>query len=341
MGVNLKDLLIRHEINLEELAGKTLAVDTFNMLFQFLTTIRTPDGNYLTDSKGRVTSHLIGLFNRTAALLQHGVKLIFVFDGVAPELKQQERQRRAGIKANAQKDYAAAEERGDTEAMKKYAVRTTTLTSSMLDDAKKLLTLLGIPFLQAPSEAEAQCAKMVIQGKAWAVASQDYDALVYGGLRVVQNLSITGRRRKIHGKGTIMIQPVLIDLQENLTMLSITHEQFIRLAMLVGTDFNYGGIKGIGPKKALALVKKYITPEELFTQTNWNSFSTTPWQKVYETMAHIPVDSNLLPKKPELDVEALQTFLIDEHDFNPERVHTTLQSLLKRPPDQKALGAYF
>ncbi|MDO8660352.1 MAG: flap structure-specific endonuclease, partial [Candidatus Woesearchaeota archaeon] len=85
MGVNLKDLLIRREIDLEELQGKTLAVDAFNMLFQFLTTIRAPDGNYLTDSKGRVTSHLIGLFNRTTALLQKNIKLIFVFDGLAPE----------------------------------------------------------------------------------------------------------------------------------------------------------------------------------------------------------------------------------------------------------------
>ncbi len=341
MGVNLKDLLIRHEITLEELAGKTLVVDAFNMFFQFLTTIRAPDGNYLTDSKGRVTSHLIGLFNRTTALLQHGVKLIFVFDGVAPELKQQERQRRAGIKANAQQEYADAEERGDTEAMKKYAARTTTLTEDMLNDAKKLLTLLGIPCLKAPSEAEAQCAQMVKQGKAWAVASQDYDTLVYGGLRVVQNLSIAGRRRKIHGKGTIMVQPVLIDLQENLTNLNITHEQLIRLAMLIGTDFNYGGIKGIGPKKALALVKKHLSSEELFSQTNWNSFSTTPWQQVYETISRIPVDDNMAIPPAEINVEALQTFLIDGHDFNPERVSTTLQSLLKRPRNQTALGAYF
>ncbi|MDO8661543.1 MAG: flap structure-specific endonuclease, partial [Candidatus Woesearchaeota archaeon] len=258
-----------------------------------------------------------------------------------PELKQQERQRRAGVKVNAQQDYNAAEERGDTEAMKKYAARTTTLTTDMLSDAKKLLALLGIPCVQAPSEAEAQCAQMVTQGKAWAVASQDYDALVYGGLRVIQNLSIVGRRRKIHGKGTVMVQPVFIDLQENLTKLNLSHEQLIRLSMLVGTDFNYGGIKGIGPKKALALVKKHLTSEELFAQVNWNSFITTPWQQVYETIAHIPVDSAFLIPKVELDVDALQTFLIDEHDFNPERVRTTLQSLLKRPRNQTALGEYF
>ncbi len=341
MGVNIRDLLIRHELTLDELAGKTIAVDAFNMLFQFLTTIRAPDGNYLTDSKGHVTSHLIGLFHRTTALLEHGAKLIFVFDGTPPGLKQQEIQRRAGIKADAREEYQDAQERQDTDAMRKYAARTTTLTKDMLNDAKKLLTLLGIPCVQAPSEAEAQCALLVRQGIAWAVASQDYDALVYGAPRVIQNLSIVGRRKKIHGKGTITVNPVRIDLQENLTALGIRQEQLALLAMLVGTDFNYGGIKGIGPKKALAFIKKNMSPEDLFTNVQWSATQLVPWQQVYDTIMHIPIDSGLEIPVVQLSPDELQRFLVDEHDFSKERVQATLQSLLKRPKNQTGLSAYF
>ena len=91
MGVAFKDLIISKEISLEELNGKIIFLDAFNILYQFLTTIRGRDGSLLTDSKGNVTSHLTGLFSRTANLLQKGIKPVFVFDGEAPELKKRTR----------------------------------------------------------------------------------------------------------------------------------------------------------------------------------------------------------------------------------------------------------
>jgi len=340
MGVNIKDILIKHPITLEELSGKTLAVDAFNMLYQFLTTIRAPDGSYLTDSKGRITSHLIGLFNRTTALLQKGIRLVFVFDGEPPALKHQEIARRAGIKQEAEKSYEKAAAAEDVESMKKFAARMTKLSDDMVGDAKKLLQLLGIPVVQAPSEGEAQCAFLVKQGDAWAVASQDYDALLSGTPRLVQNLSIVGRRKKIHGMGTIAVSPELADLKENLEALGINQEQLILLAMLVGTDYNPGGIKGIGPKTALQLVKEHKSKEQLFSAAAWEEHVAVSWKEVLATLEHIPVTKHYHVKQGILDTKGIMQFLVEEHNFSPERVQKALEGIATQPQRQKGLGEF-
>ncbi|MBU1622944.1 MAG: flap structure-specific endonuclease, partial [Nanoarchaeota archaeon] len=98
MGLQFKDLVIKREIAIKDLKGKILAVDSMNLLYQFLTTIRSADGSALTDSKGRVTSHLIGLFNRTTSLMEQGLKLVFVFDGKAPDIKKRTWEKRTKVK---------------------------------------------------------------------------------------------------------------------------------------------------------------------------------------------------------------------------------------------------
>ena len=127
MGVAITELLEGKEISVQDLKGKILAVDAFNMLYQFLTTIRMQDGTPLRDSKGRVTSHLIGLFSRTTTLMTEGLRLVFVFDGEPPALKRQERERRHAVKQEALLKLKEATAREDVEEMKKYAGRTATL----------------------------------------------------------------------------------------------------------------------------------------------------------------------------------------------------------------------
>ena len=169
MGVSITPLLVKHEIEMESLRGKILVVDGFNILYQFLTTIRARDGTPLTDSHGNVTSHLIGLFGRTTTIMSKGIKLAFVFDGESPELKRKERERRSSLKQDAQVRFDAAKAKEDVDEMKKFAARTAKLTAPMLDEAKKLLTALGIPVIQAPSEGEAQAAHMVLESQEFQV----------------------------------------------------------------------------------------------------------------------------------------------------------------------------
>ncbi len=336
MGVNFKDIIIKHPTELEKLSGKTLIVDGYNMLYQFLSTIRARDGSLLTDHHGHVTSHLIGLFSRVTNLMQKNIKLAFVFDGEAPKLKHKELAKRAELKQEAQKKYEEALVTEDTAGMQKYAARTSRLTKDMVAQAKELLTHLGIPCIQAPSEGEAQAAHMVKRGHGWAVSSQDYDSLLYGTPRLIQNLSVEGRR-KIPGKlAYTTVEPQLIELEENLKALNLSQDQLIWLAMLVGTDYAPGGVKGIGPKKGLALVKQYKTPDELFTH---HPLPDVDWKEVLGLFQKIPVTDNYSFEWRPVDRKKVYQFLVEQHDFSPERVEKTLD-IIAPAKHQKGLGEF-
>ncbi|RLE46628.1 flap endonuclease-1 [Candidatus Woesearchaeota archaeon] len=336
MGVKLKDILIRRPLSLKDFSGKVLVVDAYNMLYQFLSNIRARDGSLLTDSRGNVTSHLIGLFSRCTNLMEKGVRLVFVFDGVVPELKHKELSRRAELKKEAARKYEAALAVKDFEQMQKFGARTSRLTKSMVGDAKRLLSLLGIPCVQAPSEGEAQAAFIVKRGDAWAVSSQDYDSLLFGAPRLVQNLSIEGRR-KVPGKFSyVRVEPVLIDLDENLRNLGISQEKLLWLAVLVGTDYNPSGVKGIGPKKGLALVKEHETAESLFSSVELAD--DVDWRDVLKTFEEIKVTDNYTISWHPVDKKGLFDFLVNERDFSEVRVNKFLGSLCGSL--QKGLGDF-
>ena len=216
MGVQITELLVGNSIKIEDLAGKIIAIDSFNHLYQFLTTIRQRDGTPLMDRHGNVTSHLSGLFSRTVNLLENNIRPVYVFDGKAPELKLKERERREGLKKKAEEKYKVAVEKEDVDEMKKYAGRTSRLTREMIEEAKQLVEALGLPVVQAPSEGEAQAAFLVAEGRAYAVASQDADSLLFGASKLIRNLSISGRRRRGATLTYEQIQPELIELNKTL-----------------------------------------------------------------------------------------------------------------------------
>ena len=195
MGLAINDLIPRTEITLDDLKHKTFAIDSFNLLYQFLTTIRGQDGTLLQDSEGNVTSHLVGLFSRITNLMQKDMKFIFVFDGKPPVLKLEERERRKELKREAEKEYEIAKEREDLDAMKKYASRTATLTSEIIAESKQLVSAFGFPYVEAPSEGEAQVAAIVTNNDAFAAVSQDYDTLLYNVPTLIRNLSVAGKRK--------------------------------------------------------------------------------------------------------------------------------------------------
>lgn len=343
MGVKIFELVPRTELDLAGLAGKRVAIDTSLFLYQFLATIRQPDGSPLTDSRGRVTSHLIGLFSRTTKLMQVGVKPCFVLDGKPPVLKRAEQQRRADLKAEAEAKYRIAAEDGDQADMKKYAARTMHLTKDMVAEARKLIEALGLPVVQGASEGEAQAAYLASQGDVWASASQDADSLVFGAPRLVRNLAITGKKKKPGQLAYTIVKPELIELKDVLKTLNLSQDQLIALAMLVGTDYNVGGIKGIGPKKALKLVAETHDFGKLFGQVKWSESFETPWEDVFDLFKNPAVEKkyDLTWKRP--DAKAIEKLLIDEHDFSAERVTKTVNDLLKGAEErsQKGLSSFF
>ena len=334
MGLQIGDIVPRREVKFEELKGKIIAVDAFNAVYQFLSSIRQSDGTPLMDSKKRVTSHLSGLFYRNIALLSEGIKLIYVFDGKYNKLKNRTHDIRESAKQEAREKYLEAKDEEDIEAMGKYARGFTRLNEEMINESKELLEAMGIAVVQAPGEGEMQCAQLVKECEAYAIGSQDYDSLVVGGKRLIQNLTLA-RKRKTRG-GVVYISPEIIEYDKLLNELGINSDQLICLAILVGTDFNPGGVKGIGPKKALALVKEKKYPVAIFRELEGKvDFN---WQEVFEIFKK-PNVSKIGIKFPKLDNNKIKKMLVEEHEFSLERIENHLDKLreLKRESGQKKL----
>lgn len=343
MGINLSDLAVKKEVDYDFLKGKSFVVDSFNVLYQFLSSIRQMDGTPLMDSKGRVTSHLVGLFSRTTKLMKLGLKLAFVFDGKSPELKAKEHEKRAKIKEEAEKQYRIAEERKDIELMKKYAQRTSKLTTEMIEESKELIKALGLPVIQAPSEGEAQAAMMVKKGEFFAAVSQDYDCLLFGVPRMVQNLTISEKKKMPSKLVYEKITPVMIELQETLKNLEINQDQLIALGLLVGTDFNIGGIKGIGPKNALKLVKQYKDDfDKMFNEVRWGDYFDCDWHEVFDLFKNMPTTDDYKLEWSQIEREKIMKILVEEHDFSRERVQKQLDelNLINKQRAQKGLSDF-
>ena len=256
MGVNLRSIAEPKQIELEKLRGKKIAIDAFNALYQFLSIIRGMTGELLRDNKGRVTSHLSGLFYRNMNLLETGIKMVYVFDGVPPKLKSFEIARRREVKERAGQMYREALERRDYFAAKKFASATSYLDNQMVDESKKLLDLMGIPWIQAPSEGEATAAQLNIKEIVDYTASQDYDSLLFGAPRLVRNVTISGKRKLPNRNVRVDVIPETVSLEDVLSLNGVTREQLIDIGILLGTDFNPEGFQGIGPATALKLIKK-------------------------------------------------------------------------------------
>jgi flap endonuclease-1 len=336
MGLQIGEIVPRKEISFKDLKGKVVAVDAFNALYQFLSSIRQPDGTPLMDSKKRVTSHLSGLFYRNVNLLSEGIKVIYVFDGEYHELKGKTKEKRAEAKGMAEAKYVTALEKEDIEEMGKYAKGTSRITGEMIKESKELLEGMGVAVVQAPGEGEMQCAKLVNDKEAYAVASQDYDSLVVGGDRLIQNLTMA-RSRKTR-TGTVYIAPEMIEYDNVLNNLGITADQFICLAILSGTDFNPGGVRGFGPKKALALVREKKSPIKIFGDLEKEGRLDFEWKKVFEIFKK-PNVKKVKVEFPKMDEDKIKKILVEEHDFSADRVERQLEKLreAKRKGMQKTL----
>jgi flap endonuclease-1 len=343
LGVDLGEIVPSKRIRLEELSGKSLAVDAYNTLYQFLAIIRQPDGTPLMNRRGEVTSHLSGILYRTSNLVEKGIKLVYVFDGEPPELKEMEIKRRRQLKEEAAVKYEEALRAGRREEARKYAQMTSQLKDRMVKDSQRLLTALGIPWVQAPSEGEAQAAYMAMKGDVWAVASQDHDSLLFGAPRMVKNLTITGRRKLPRKSAYIEVEPELIDLSETLKELGLTRDQLIEIGILIGTDFNPEGVKGIGPKTALKALKEHGSLLEVLKTIESASFPVDPFViKEIFLNPKVTTEYRLEWKRP--DVDAVVAFLCEEKDFSEDRVRKALEKMvvpLHKPAEKETLERFF
>jgi len=309
-----------------------VAIDAYNALYQFLAAIRQPDGTPLMDSKGRVTSHLSGLFYRTINFLEAGIKPVYVFDGKPPELKSREISERMSAREEAKRKYEEAVAVGDIEAARMYAQMSAHLTSEMVEVSKRLLTSMGIPWVQAPSEGEAQAAYMVIRGDAWATASQDYDSLLFGSPRLIRNLAITGRRKLPKKEAYIEIKPELIELDSLLNGLKVTREQLIDIAILIGTDYNPDGVRGVGPKTAYQLIKTYGSLEKAIKTLPGAKFPVPP-EEIRRLFLNPPVTSSYALEWSDPNPDKIVELLVKEFEFSEERVRSAIERLLKAVRD--------
>jgi len=304
VGVQLTPITVRHPTTLESLRGRTFAVDGNLELYQFLSIMRTRDGTPLQDSHGRITSHLNGLIFRTTRLIsEFEIRPVFVFDGPPPELKREEIRKRREAREKAQREYREAAAAGDSTTAFAKAVMTSRLTRTMVEEAKVLLGLLGIPWIQAPSEGEAEAAFLARQGTVWAAGSKDYDSLLFGAPRMVRFLAVRSTEFLPSQGRSRAVPPEVLDLEENLAHLGLTREQLIDVAVLVGTDFNEG-IKGIGPKGAAKRLRE------------WGSLDRSP--------------PDIRLKLPE-NLEAIRSFFLSPPTAPPEELRRLSKQRVGRP----------
>ena len=341
--MNLGNLVPKTKVDLKSLSGKSIAIDAYNALYQFLAIIRQPDGTPLKDSTGKITSHLSGLLYRTANLVEMGVKVVYVFDGVPPSLKEAEIKRRAKMKEEALVKYERALQEGKIEEARTYAQMTSRMKDYMAEDSKRLLTQMGVPWVQAPSEGEAQAAYMTGKAETNYCASQDYDSLLFGAPMLVRNVTISGRRKLPRKPVYVEVIPETVELDHVLKELGITREQLIDIGILVGTDFNPEGVKGIGPKTALKLIKQHGSIEKLLPTLKEAEFPAEP-QRIREIFLNPKVTDNYKLTWKDPNVEGVVDFLCRERDFSEERVRKALKKMtegLRKAKGKVTLETWF
>lgn len=342
MGVNLSDLTEPKSMEMEDLRGKKVAIDTYNIVYQFMSAIRQPDGYPLCDSKGRTTSHLTGLLHRTASLIEAGIEPVFVFDGKPHPLKQATLDGRKERREKAEQEWKDAVERGDMKTAHTKAQQTSRMTDEVKESAKELIRHMGLPIVDAPSDGEQEAAYICRRKDVWATASQDFDSLLFGTPVLLRNLTMTGRR-KVPGKDIYReIKTEVIDSEEFLRNLGISREQLVDMCILMGTDFNTG-IKGIGPKKALKLVRDNGDLESVLRKIGED---IPDYQEIrgifldYEGSDDYSVEHGPLDRQAVVD-------MLTSYDFSADRVNSALDRIEsarkeeERKRKQKALDAWF
>eukprot|EP01017_Pseudomicrothorax_dubius_P028447 TRINITY_DN337_c0_g1_i1.p1 TRINITY_DN337_c0_g1~~TRINITY_DN337_c0_g1_i1.p1 ORF type:complete len:387 (+),score=80.23 TRINITY_DN337_c0_g1_i1:268-1428(+) len=334
------------KVKIDFYSGRTVACDASTAIYQFLVATQGYTNNALTeltDKDGNRTGHLLGLFNRTIQFLENGIKPVWVFDGRPPTLKSGELARRKKVKEEAMEKMEEAKEAGDMEEALKQKTRTVSVSSTMKEDAMRMLRLMGMPVIEAPCEAEAQCASLVKAGKAFATATEDMDSLTFGSTTLL---------RGFNSKGEPIIE---IGLAEALKELELSYEEFVDLCILCGCDYA-DTIDGVGPVTAYKLIKAHNNIEGVLKQLEEDNKTSTRKRK-FLVPARFPFeDCRELFKRPvvadpsQIELkwekpsdEDLKKFLCEEKGFSIVRVENALKKIKIQDTKgfQSRLDAFF
>lgn len=332
------------DVELKSLFGRKVAIDASMSIYQFLVAVRQAGGDSLTNDAGDVTSHLSGLFHRTVRLMEMGIKPVYVFDGAPPEMKSGELQKRTEAKAAAKAAAAKAVEEGNAELAEKYTRRVNSVTPAMTADCKTLLRAMGVPAVEAPCEAEAQCAAMAKAGLVYAMASEDMDSLTFGTPILIRQMW-AGARAGADKKG---VKPMTFNLEAALSGLDMTMDQFVDVCILCGCDYT-DSIKGIGPTKALALVRKYgdlsAVINALKGEGKYSIPDPFPVEEVRELFLSPKVadPAGLTLKWGEVDEAGLKALLVEQSQFKEETVTSGIARIRKsmKNSTQGRLDSFF
>lgn len=164
-------------------------------IYSFLIAVRS-DGQQLMSDTGETTSHLMGMFYRTLRMVDNGIKPLYVFDGAPPKLKSGELAKRFARKNEANEQHEEAKETGTAEDVEKFSRRTVRVTREHNEECRRLLKLMGVPYIEAPTEAEAQCAVLARAGKVYAAASEDMDTLTFNTPILLRHLTFSEQRKE-------------------------------------------------------------------------------------------------------------------------------------------------
>jgi flap endonuclease-1 len=319
--------------------GRVLAIDASMCLYQFMIMIReNHSGSYqnLTNEAGEVTSHIIGMLTRTIRLMENGIKPVYVFDGKPPELKLLELDARRQKREEANANLQVALESGDQEKILKATKGTVKVTREQNEQTKELLRLMGIPVVDAPSEAEATCAALCRDGKVYAAATEDADCLTFGTKTLVRNLMAAESQKK---------QILEVSLERVLEQLNITMVQFIDFCILSGCDY-CDTIKGVGPSTAMRLIVQHGSIEKVLENLEPEKM---PANFRYQAARDFFVECEAVDTKTieftfgEPDFEGLEKFLVEGQSFDKTRVDRFIQRLkaAKGKTKQRPLDTFF
>ncbi|GMT00345.1 hypothetical protein PENTCL1PPCAC_22519, partial [Pristionchus entomophagus] len=303
--------------------GRKVAVDASMCLYQFLVAVRQ-DGSQLQNADGETTSHLMGIFYRTISMIENGIKPVYVFDGKPPDMKSGELQKRAQRREDTEKQLKEAEEEGDTEAVQKFERRLVKVTKEHNEEVKKLLRLMGIPIVEAPCEAEAQCAQLVRSGKVYGTATEDMDALTFGSNILLRNMTASEAKK---------LKVKEIHLARVLEAFEMTMEEFVDLCIMLGCDY-CGTIRGVGPKKAFELIKKYSTIETVLENLDTTKYpppSEWPYKRARELFVapEVTKGSEIELEWKDADVEGVVAYMSGEKNFEEQRIRSALTRMAK------------
>lgn len=344
MGVKITEIVSNAKKlpAITDFAGKKIAIDAFNWLYSFLAPIRLADGSLLQDKEGKSTSHLSGFFYRNVFLLENRIKPVYVFDGVPSELKRETIQQRVATREEAKKKAEVAKEAGELAEARRYAEASTRIEPHMVPDCKRLFELMGIPYIDAPSEGEAQASYMVNKNDVFIAASQDYDCFLFGAKSLLRNLT-QQEKRTIRGK-VYKIEMESYQLDDVLQQLEITHPQLVDLGILTGTDFN-DGVHGVGQKTALKLIKECGSIEAIYEKKPElaDLLPIDLVERVRKIFLEPNVTDNYSMSVTPFNAKDIMEFLCTERNFNVDRIKTRIVALQKvlQKASQQSLDSFF